>query len=130
MKFEQVINQLSAVGVSCSSFSHKNVPIVAEQDQEITALVVAAHDKQDGDSEIADLKTHLGAESDEWTAYVEARKTPISEQRQARYRDETDPMRLKIDEDYTPGSQEWNSALEDWKTAKNQIREDLPYPVS
>jgi hypothetical protein len=124
-----IFNQLQSVGVKCQQIID-GVPIVVEQDQEIATLVVAAHDKQDGDSEIADLKTHLGAESDEWVAYVDARKAPIREQRQARYRDETDPMRLKIDEDYTPGSQDWSSALEDWKTAKNQIREDLPYPVS
>jgi hypothetical protein len=124
-----ILTEINAVGISCRRI-RDGIPDVSEDQAELANLVVAAHDKQDGDSETTALRNHLGAESDEWAAYVEARKTPIREQRQTRYRDETDPMRLKIDEDYASGSQEWNSALEAWKTAKNQIRADLPYPVS
>lgn len=51
----------------------------------------------------------------------------IEEVRQRRYRDETDTLRLKADEDYVIGSELWVAAMEVWKSAKAQIRLDLPY---
>lgn len=124
-----ILAEINAVGISCRRI-RDGVPDVPEDQQELASLVVAAADKQDGDPEIDALKNALGAESEEWAAYVETRKAPIREQRQARYKNETDPMYLKIDEDHTPLSVEWEGALQDWRNAKNQIREDLPYPVS
>lgn len=51
----------------------------------------------------------------------------IEELRQRRYRDETDALRLKADEDYVIGSEDWAVAIEAWKSAKAQIRLELPY---
>lgn len=51
----------------------------------------------------------------------------IEELRQRRYLAETDAMRLKADEDYSIGSEEWLAAMEAWKIAKQSIRWDLPY---
>lgn len=123
-----LIDELKAVGLTCSRI-RDGVPDVSEEQKELANLVVAAENKEDGDPDLTALKNHLGVESDQWAAYVEARKAPISEQRQTKYRAETDPMRLKIDEDYEPGSQEWADALQEWRNAKDLIRADLPYPV-
>jgi hypothetical protein len=124
-----MLNEIQSVGITCNRITN-GAPIVREEDQGLADLVVAAHEKQDGDSEITDLKAHLGADSDEWAAYVEARKAPIREERQARYKDGTDPMRFSMDEDHTPGSDDWNVALGEWRAAKQAIKAELPYPVT
>lgn len=41
--------------------------------------------------------------------------------------DGTDALRLKADEDYVIGSEDWAVAIEAWKSAKAQIRLELPY---
>ncbi len=124
-----LIRQLNAIGLACSRMRNGIPEVRTPGREELVNLVVAAQGKVDGAEEITALKNYLGAESNEWAAYVEARKAPIRVQRAIRYKDETDPMRLKMDEDYTPGSTEWNAALEEWKTAKDLIRADLIYPV-
>jgi len=49
-------------------------------------------------------------------------------QRRARYQEETDPLFMRACEDYTMGSEEWNTAINEWKIAKARIREELSYP--
>lgn len=121
--------ELNAVGLVCTGLTN-GVPVIeGTTNQTLVDLVVNAHDKQDGDAEIDALKGHLGVESSEWLAYVEVRQQPIKTARRARYRDETDPLKLKADEDNVIGSDDWNTAIQNWRDAKDTIRLELPYPV-
>lgn len=124
-----LITELNAVGLVCTGLTNGIPVIEGATDQDLVDLVVVARDKQDGDQEITDLKDYLGAGSDEWLAYVTARQAPAKDARQKRYRDETDPMRLKADEDHIIGSDDWDTAIQAWRDAKDQIRLELPYPV-
>ena len=122
-----LIRESATVGLAYIGIINGEPSIIG--DQTLASLVIAAHGKTSTDAEIIALKAHLGAESAEWAAYVEARKAPTRAARQARYRDETDALRLKADEDFTIGSEDWLAAIEAWKAAKAAIRAEFPYEV-
>jgi hypothetical protein len=106
-----------------------SVEWIGEPNEELAALVFASLDKSLSSEECLALQTYLGgAEDPRWIAYVECRKQPIRQQREARYREETDSFRSNIDEFYEVGSEEWAAAMGVWKTAKQGIRDELPYP--
>jgi|WetSurMetagenome_2_1015567.scaffolds.fasta_scaffold893640_1 hypothetical protein len=94
----------------------------------VAQAVFASIDKPLGSTECLELRELLGPESKEWAAYVEARKAPIKQQREERYRAEAEPFRSSIDEFYEIGSKEWLAAIEVWKAVKQGIRDELPYP--
>ena len=118
--------EIRSVGLA-SDRTIEGVPIVSG-DKALSALVIAAHGKLGDATELTKLRDYLKADS-RWDAYVDARKKPIQQARQLRYREETDALRLKADEDYTTGSEDWLAAIEHWKAAKAAIRSSLPYEV-
>lgn len=124
------ISEFKAVGLQINGMdSDGNVSWASTPNNELAMLLIYAHEKGSGSPEITALRDHLGVESVEWVAYVEARKQPVQQARQLRYREETDALRLKADEDHTIGSDEWLAAIEAWKAAKEAIRLELPYEV-
>jgi hypothetical protein len=129
----ELTQELRSVGLPARGMQNGEpffTEILSELQQAIANAVIAAHEKVLGDPEWVALKTLLEAESAEWLAYVEVRKSPICQQRESRYRNETDTIRMRLDEDFIPNSVEWLAGLEVWKKAKNVIRDELPYPDS
>lgn len=126
MDHEKIYKELLSVGITCYRIE-LGAP-VTNGDKTLVGLVVSAHGKTVTDPEVIALRDYLNADS-RWDAYVACRKADIQQARQARYREETDSLRLKADEDYTIGSEDWLAAIEAWKTAKNTIRAGLPYEV-
>jgi hypothetical protein len=88
-------------------------------------LIVSAHEQPLTSTECLALQAAITNE--QWLAYQDVRKAPIRQAREARYRAETDALRMKADEDYTIGDSSWLAAIEVWKTAKAAIRTELPY---
>jgi hypothetical protein len=127
---KQFQNLLEVVGVYPTSVGSDGVVYAWSSipNEPLAALVFASIDKPLTSPECLALQKMLGPESPEWAAYVAERDRPIKEQREQRYRSETDPLRMKLDEDFTIGSPEWLAGLEEWKLAKAKIREELPYP--
>lgn len=128
MDHDKIRKEALAVGCSLGLIVGDSYEVVTG-DAGLIPYIAAAHGKVAGDPEIAAFRDYLGASSPKWLAYVEARKLPTREARQARYRDETDALRLKADEDFTIGSEDWLAAVEAWKAAKAAIRAELPYEV-
>lgn len=118
--------EIRSVGLA-SDRTIDSVPVVSG-DKALSALVIAAHRKSSDAPELTNLRDYLKADT-RWDAYVDARKKPIQQARQLRYREETDALRLKADEDYVVGSAEWLAAIEAWKAEKAAIRSELPYEV-
>jgi len=128
-KSKEIHNELLAVGLLVSGVdSNDNIHLDGADAQGLVPLVLAAHGLSSSSAECIALKIALGETSSEWLAYIGVRKIPIKLQREERFRTETDPVRMNIDDEYTVGSAEWTTALEEWKTLKSQIRTELPYP--
>ena len=124
----QCHSEFIACGVNISSVdSDANIHFIEPDIANLAPLVLAAHEKPLSSDECLALEAELTPE--QWLAYQECRKAPIKAQREARYRAECDPMRLKLDEDYDIGSENWLTGLAAWKSAKAAIREDLPYDI-
>lgn len=60
---------------------------------------------------------------------VEARNEQIRAERQARYVEESDPLRLDYDEALARGQDNAEELKEQWLASKDKIREELPYVV-
>lgn len=127
MDHDQIRNEGLTVGCVLGLISEPDVEVVSGS-KALAALVIAAHGKTGDAPELTKLRDYLKADS-RWDAYVDARKQPIQQARQLRYREHTDALRLKADEDYTIGSGEWLAAIKEWKAAKSAIRVELPYEV-
>jgi len=93
--------------------------------EDLVKSVIAAHDTMLSCAESVALREHLGAESAEWAAYLEARKQPVAAERARRYAAETDSLFMKA---WELDGAERDAALAAWKAAKGKIREELPYP--
>ena len=91
----------------------------------LVELVLAAHEQPLSSTEA--LALQQACSEAEWLAYTECRKQPIRNARAARYATETDVLRLKMDEDALPDSEQWLAARDAWILAKNTIRNELPY---
>lgn len=100
----------------------------------LVALVLAAHEKALSSDECLALEAELTPE--QWLAYQDARKAPIRSQRNARYKEETDPMLLSALESAmkiaTASNGEIIVALpeasaKEWLAAKDAVRNELPY---
>jgi hypothetical protein len=125
-EYTQIISDLDALGIQCYGVINGNLMLESEEDRSIADAVCVAYNQLLDSDECLALQLLLTSE--QWLAYLVARKTPIRLQREQRYRTETDPLRMKLDEDFTLGSSEWLARLEEWKSAKAKIREELPYP--
>jgi hypothetical protein len=124
-----MLAELSAVGIiPISNDSNWNIESDMAYDEGLFTLVKNAHLGSFSSPEVKALKDHLGESSKEWLAYIEARKQPTKIARAARYVAETDPLRMKMDANYDPGTSEWNTALAEWRTARIKIQQELPYP--
>lgn len=133
-------HSLQAVGLDISGCdANGNVHLNAPDTNSLIPLVIAAHEKRLKSDECLALKTALGGETDpRWLAYVDARKAPVKEKREARYRSkETDNLFMKafetaegaIDTVISGVSVRLPSTakLQDWENKKLQIRNELPY---
>lgn len=58
---------------------------------------------------------------------VEYQNEQIRQQRQARYLEESDPIRLDYDEALARGEETAESLKQEWLASKDKIREELPY---
>lgn len=67
-----LIEELNSCGAVCTQIID-SIPIV-DGNQTLANLIIAAHGKIAGDTEIAALRDYLGASSPEWLAYVACRK--------------------------------------------------------
>ncbi len=124
--------EIEAVGLTYTGIYNGVVQAVGDPD--LLGLVVAAHDRSGTSTEVTTLKTRLGAESDEWAAYQDARRRPVSDQRSRRYAQETDRMIFKTLEQAVTivvGEDKALSidptGLTEWQAAKTLIRTELPH---
>ena len=90
----------------------------------IIEAVKNAHSKSLSSDECLALQTLLTEEL--WTAYQNCRKQPIRAQRAERYKNECDPLYLKITEDAIKANT--TPDYSEWLTLKDTIRSELPYP--
>ena len=82
-------------------------------------------------------ETHTTADYDQYNGEyvlqadypVEARNEQIRAERQARYVEESDPLRLDYDEALARGQDNAEELKEQWLASKDKIREELPYVV-
>ena len=58
---------------------------------------------------------------------IDYQNEQIRQQRQARYVEESDPLRLDYDEALARGEDTAEQLKEDWLASKDRIREELPY---
>ena len=58
---------------------------------------------------------------------IEYQNEQIRQQRQARYVEESDPLRLDYDEALARGEETAEQLKQDWLASKDKIREELPY---
>lgn len=61
---------------------------------------------------------------------IEERNEQIRAERQARYIEESDPLRLDYDEALARGQDNAEELKEQWLASKDKIREELPYIVT
>lgn len=127
---ELVACGLAVVGID----GQDNVHFAQESESEISPLIIAAHDKSLDSVECLALKQAISL--DLWDAYVAARNAYIEEQRIQRYRNETDPLFMKVMEEATviPDGDYCQIKLplttfQEWKANKEAIRAELPYLV-
>ena len=60
---------------------------------------------------------------------IEEQNEQIRHQRQARYVEESDPLRLDYDEALARGEETAEQLKQEWLASKDKIREELPYVV-
>ena len=60
---------------------------------------------------------------------IEEQNEQIRQQRQARYEEESDPIRLDYDEALARGEEIAETLKQEWLASKDKIREELPYIV-
>jgi len=58
---------------------------------------------------------------------IEYQNEQIRQQRQARYEQESDPIRLNYDEALARGEESAERLKQEWLASKDKIREELPY---
>lgn len=108
-------------------------------DQTLIDLVVAAIETPIKSTAHTALKQHLGGATDpRWIAYIQERRKPIREAREARFKQLTDSMFIKAFEisseaaDVTIGGIIYRlpkaAKIKAWGDAKAAIRAELKYP--
>ncbi len=119
--------ELTAVGLNIAGCdSSGNVSLTSPDTNGLAPLVLAAHGLPLASAQ--GLALQAVVTTAQWTAYQNARNVTIQQQRADAFEQQTDPMRLKLDEDFVPGTDGWNAGLAAWKAAKAAIRAELPYP--
>ena len=58
---------------------------------------------------------------------IEARNEQVRAERQARYEEESDPIRLDYDEALARGEETAETLKQEWLASKDKIRAELPY---
>jgi hypothetical protein len=127
MDTQELHKQLTVVGCDINGCGGDGaVSWIGTPNESLAALVFATIDKSLSSSECLALQAAITNE--QWLAYIECRKAPTRQQRQSRYTQETDPLKMKADAEYEAGSEEYKKALEGWRAARLKIQEELPYP--
>lgn len=118
-------NECVACGllISCCE-SDGTIQFLEPDSNNIAPLILSAHNKPLSSDECLALQSALT--EDQWLAYQDARKAPVRAQRAERYRQEADPVYLKITEDAIKANT--TPDYSEWVTIKDQIRTELPYP--
>lgn len=80
------------------------------------------------DCHIEDEGDYLEAVPNEHpTPTIDEQNEQIRQQRQARYVEESDPIRFDYDEALARGEETAESLKQEWLASKDKIREELPY---
>ena len=118
-------NELISVGLNISGCdSSGNVHLNEPDTNNLAPLVLAAHEQPLTSDECLALQAAITEE--QWLAYCDCRKQPIRAQRAERYKNECDPLYLKITEDAIKANT--TPDYSEWLTLKDTIRSELPYP--
>jgi hypothetical protein len=132
-----IYNELISVGLNisgCDSSGNVSIssrPTCPEGQEEtwtdptdsLVALCLAAHGQPLSSDECLALQAAITEE--QWLAYTEARKAPVKAKRAERYKNECDPVYLKITEDALKANT--TPDYTEWLQLKDAIRNDLPY---
>ena len=118
-------NELISVGLNISGCdSEGNIHFLSPDTNNLAPLVLAAHEQPLTSDECLALQVAITEE--QWLAYQDARKEPIRAKRAERYKNECDPLYLKITEDAIKANT--TPDYSEWLTLKDTIRSELPYP--
>lgn len=136
MEFFNLHQELCACGLVISGCdSDGNISLLEPDTSNIMPLVLAAHGQTLSSDECLALQTAL-SESD-WLAYCDCRKQPIRQARAEIYKSTTDPLFMAAMEESTTlfdaVEQVYNVKVDKakwdlWLAAKNQVRDENPYP--
>ena len=117
-------NELISVGLSISGCdSSGNIHLNSPDTNNLAPLILAAHEQPLTSDECLALQAAITEE--QWLAYTEARKAPIRAKRAERYKNECDPLYLKITEDTLKANT--TPDYSEWLSLKDSIRSELPY---
>lgn len=83
--------------------------------------------KQDKKHSCDDFEQYNGEYLLKKNVPVDYQNEKIRQQRQARYEQESDPLRLDYDEALARGEESAEQLKQDWLASKDKIREELPY---
>ena len=81
----------------------------------------------DGEHTCEDYEQYNGEYLLKQDVPVDYQNEQIRQQRQARYVEESDPLRLDYDEALARGEESAEELKEEWLASKDKIREELPY---
>lgn len=124
MNISLLHNELVSVGLSISGCdSSGNVHLNEPDTNNLAPLVLAAHEKPLTSDECIALQAAITNE--QWLAYGDCRKQPVRVNRAERYKNECDPLYLKITEDALKANT--TPDYSEWLSLKENIRLELPY---
>lgn len=105
----------------------KDNKIIAINDEEIKGGLVFDEMIEDTEHTITDYKKINGEYILKQDVPVDYQNEQIRLQRQARYVEEADPLRLDWDEAFARNELDADEKKEIWLAKKDEIRQDLPY---
>ena len=120
----QLFQELLSIGLPVYSVgSDTGIKINGADDNNLVSTALAAHGQPLSSEECLALQSLLT--EDQWSAYQDARKAPVKAARAERYKNECDPLYLKITEDAIKANT--TPDYSEWLTLKDTIRSELPY---
>ena len=105
----------------------KDNKIIAINDTGKFPCLVYDTTEEDTEHTLADYEQVAGEFMLKQDVPVEYQNEQIRAERQARYEQESDPLRLDYDEALARGSEDAEQLKQDWLASKDKIREELPY---
>ena len=105
----------------------KDNKIIAINDEEIKGGLQYDEMIEDIEHTVEDYEQYDGEYILKTEVPIEYQNEQIRQQRQARYEQEADPLRLDWDESAARGEEQAEEKKQIWLAKKDQIREELPY---